>query len=65
MGWTCRLKTGMVHINDQPVNNEFQVPFGGMGASSSGGRFGGPANIEAFTTSQWVSTLPKPIICPF
>lgn len=60
-----RLKTGMVHINDQPVNNEFQVPFGGMGASSSGGRFGGPANIDAFTTSQWVSTLAKPAPYPF
>lgn len=60
-----RLKTGMVHINDQPVNNEFQVPFGGMGASSSGGRFGGPANLETFTTTQWVSTLARPITYPF
>lgn len=60
-----RLKTGMVHINDQPVNNEFHVPFGGMGASSSGGRFGGPANIETFTTSQWVSTVAAPITYPF
>lgn len=60
-----RLRTGMVHINDQPVNNEFQVPFGGMGASSSGGRFGGPANVETFTTTQWVSVLPRPLGYPF
>lgn len=60
-----RLKTGMIHINDQPVNNEFQVPFGGMGASSSGGRFGGPANIETFTTTQWISTMARPITYPF
>ena len=64
-GFASRLKTGMVHINDQPVNNEFQVPFGGMGASSSGGRFGGPANVDAFTTTQWVSTMAQPITYPF
>jgi benzaldehyde dehydrogenase (NAD) len=61
----ARLKTGMVHINDQPVNNEFQVPFGGMGSSSWGGRFGGPANLETFTTTQWVSTLARPLGYPF
>lgn len=60
-----RLKIGMIHINDQPVNNEFHVPFGGMGASSSGGRFGGPANLETFTTTQWLSTLPRPLGYPF
>lgn len=60
-----QLHTGMIHINDQTVNNEFQVPFGGMGASGSGGRFGGPANIEEFTQSQWVSVMDHPIIYPF
>lgn len=60
-----RLKTGMVHINDQPVNNEFQVPFGGMGASGNGRRFGGPANLEEFTQTQWISVMEKPITYPF
>ena len=50
-----KIRTGMVHINDQPVNCEPQVPFGGMGASGTGGRFGGPASVEQFTQAQWVS----------
>jgi benzaldehyde dehydrogenase (NAD) len=60
-----RLKTGMVHINDQTVNNEFQVPFGGMGVSGNGGRFGGPASVHEFTQTQWVSTIATPIAYPF
>ncbi|MBT2212017.1 aldehyde dehydrogenase family protein [Actinomadura sp. NEAU-AAG7] len=48
--------TGLVHINDQTVNDEPVVPFGGLAASGNGSRFGGPdANIEAFTESQWVT----------
>ena len=60
-----RIHAGMVHINDQTVNNEFQVPFGGMGASGNGGRFGGPANLHEFTQTQWVSVLDTPITYPF
>lgn len=60
-----QLRTGMVHINDQPVNAEFNVPFGGMGKSGNGGRFGGLANIEEFTQTQWVSFTDSPIAYPF
>ncbi|MFH1661206.1 MAG: benzaldehyde dehydrogenase [Pseudomonadota bacterium] len=60
-----RLNTGMIHVNDQTVNNEFQVPFGGMGSSGNGGRFGGPANLEEFTQTQWISLMDKPIFYPF
>jgi len=60
-----RLKAGMVHINDQTVNNEFQVPFGGMGASGNGSRFGGPASFEAFSQTQWVSVMDSGIQYPF
>ncbi len=61
-----RLHTGMVHINDQTVNNEFHVPFGGMGASSgNGSRFGGPANLHEFTQTQWVSVMAQGIQYPF
>ncbi|HUG21403.1 benzaldehyde dehydrogenase [Piscinibacter sp.] len=60
-----RLNTGMVHINDQTVNNEFHVPFGGMGASGNGGRFGGPANLDEFTQTQWISVMETPIAYPF
>lgn len=65
MGIAKRLKTGMVHINDQTVNNEFHVPFGGMGASGDGGRFGGPANVDQFTQTQWISSMEAGIVYPF
>ncbi|MBT0963837.1 benzaldehyde dehydrogenase [Denitromonas iodatirespirans] len=60
-----RLRAGMIHVNDQTVNNEFHIPFGGMGASGTGGRFGGPANFDAFTQWQWLSVMPSGIEYPF
>lgn len=63
--WAGRIHSGMVHVNDQTVNNEFQVPFGGMGASGYGGRYGGPANFDEFTERQWVSLMNDPIQYPF
>jgi len=65
MALANQLRTGMIHVNDQTVNNEFHVPFGGMGASGNGGRFGGPANAEEFTQSQWISMMDRPITYPF
>jgi benzaldehyde dehydrogenase (NAD) len=62
---SSRIRAGMVHLNDQTVNNEFHVPFGGMGASGNGGRFGGPANVHEFTQTQWVSVMDSPIRYPF
>jgi benzaldehyde dehydrogenase (NAD) len=51
-----RIPAGLVHINDQTVNDEAVAPFGGVGASGTGSRHGGPqANIEAFTETQWVT----------
>ena len=51
-----RIPSGIVHINDQTVSDEAQIPFGGVGASGTGSRFGGAeANIDAFTESQWVT----------
>ncbi|WP_447790885.1 benzaldehyde dehydrogenase [Pseudomonas farris] len=63
--WAGRVHSGMVHVNDQTVNNEFQVPFGGMGISGYGGRYGGPANFDEFTERQWVSLMNDPIQYPF
>ncbi|MCO4858382.1 benzaldehyde dehydrogenase [Herbaspirillum sp. WGmk3] len=60
-----QLRCGMVHINDQTVNNEFQVPFGGMGDSGNASRFGGPASVHEFTQSQWISIMDQPIQYPF
>jgi benzaldehyde dehydrogenase (NAD) len=52
----AKIPSGIVHINDQTVNDEAQIPFGGVGVSGTGARFGGgAANIEAFTETQWVT----------
>jgi len=50
-----RIPTGIVHINDQTVDDEPNVPFGGVLASGTGARFGGPANLDAFTETRWVT----------
>jgi acyl-CoA reductase-like NAD-dependent aldehyde dehydrogenase len=47
---------GLVHINDQTVNDEAIIPFGGVGESGTGSRHGGvEANLDAFTETQWVT----------
>jgi len=60
-----RLRTGLLHVNDQTVADEPHVPFGGTGASGNGTRIGGPANWEEFTHWQWVTIKDKPNPYPF
>ena len=55
-----RIRSGMVHVNDQTVNDEAIIPFGGMGASGNGSRFGGQANWDEFTQWQWVTVRDEP-----
>ncbi|MDH2443376.1 aldehyde dehydrogenase family protein [Amnibacterium sp. CER49] len=51
-----RLPSGIVHINDQTVDDESVAPFGGVAASGTGVRFGGfEANAEAFTETRWIT----------
>jgi benzaldehyde dehydrogenase (NAD) len=50
-----RLRTGLLHINDQTVNDEVINPFGGVGASGNGTSVGGPANLEEYTQWQWLT----------
>ncbi len=50
-----RIPTGIVHINDQTVDDAPNTPFGGVRASGTGARFGGAANLEAFTDTRWVT----------
>ena len=50
-----RIPTGIAHINDQTVNDEAVAPFGGVAASGTGARFGGLANLDAFTESRWIT----------
>lgn len=58
--------TGKVHINEQTVSDEANVPFGGMKDSGNGSRFGGAeANIEAFTETQWVTVRSSIAPYPF
>lgn len=56
-----RIPTGIVHINDQTVNDEANAPFGGTGASGTGSRHGGAqANIDAFTETRWITLRREP-----
>jgi benzaldehyde dehydrogenase (NAD) len=51
-----RIPSGIVHINDQTINDEAVAPFGGVGASGTGSRLGGSEwNLDAFTETQWVT----------
>ena len=61
-----KIPSGIVHINDQTVSDEVNIPFGGVGASGTGARFGGPAaNVDAFTDTQWVTVRSEPPPYPF
>jgi len=55
-----RIRAGMVHVNDTTLNDEAIIPFGGTGISGNGSRFGGEANVEAFTEWQWVTVRDDP-----
>ncbi|MEP7026913.1 MAG: aldehyde dehydrogenase family protein, partial [Actinomycetota bacterium] len=50
-----RIPSGIVHINEQTVDDEPNTPFGGVLASGTGARFGGSANLDAFTDTRWVT----------
>jgi benzaldehyde dehydrogenase (NAD) len=61
----ARLRTGLAHINDQTINDDPRIPFGGFGASGNGGRFGSLSNLEEFTTWRWMTIRPKAHPYPF
>jgi benzaldehyde dehydrogenase (NAD) len=51
-----RIPSGLVHINEQTVDDEALAPFGGVGVSGTGTRLGGNDwNLDAFTETQWVT----------
>ena len=60
-----RIPTGIVHINDQTVDDSPNTPFGGILASGTGARFGGTANIDAFTDTRWVTVRGEIAPYPF
>jgi acyl-CoA reductase-like NAD-dependent aldehyde dehydrogenase len=49
-----QLQAGIIHINDQTVADEPQMPFGGV-KDSGWGRFGGTFAMDEFTELQWVT----------
>jgi len=59
-----QLEAGIVHVNDQPVADEPQMPFGGV-KDSGWGRFGGQAVIDEFTELRWVTVTSGPHPFPF
>lgn len=59
-----QVKAGMTHVNDQPVVDLPNCPFGGE-KNSGLGRFGGDWIIEEFTTDHWVSVQHTPRQYPF
>ncbi len=59
-----QLEAGIIHINDQPVGDEPQMPFGGV-KNSGFGRFGGTAVIDEFTDLRWITAQSEPHPFPF
>jgi acyl-CoA reductase-like NAD-dependent aldehyde dehydrogenase len=49
-----RIESGICHINGPTVQDEPQMPFGGVKASGYG-RFGGKAGINEFTDLRWIT----------
>ena len=60
-----QIHSGMIHINDVTVNHDAHAPFGGVGASGHGGRFGGDANFDEFTEWQWITLSDSATTFPF
>ncbi|HEX6683662.1 MAG TPA: benzaldehyde dehydrogenase [Candidatus Limnocylindrales bacterium] len=60
-----KVPTGIVHINDQTVNDEAVAPFGGVLDSGTGARFGGTANLDAFTEQRWITMRGDVPVYPF
>ncbi|MBZ4015716.1 aldehyde dehydrogenase family protein [Streptomyces purpurogeneiscleroticus] len=59
-----RVRTGIVHVNDQSVGDEPQAPFGGI-KDSGYGRFGGRWGIEAFSSTRWLTVATQQAHYPF
>jgi len=50
----AQLESGICHINGPTLNDEAQMPFGGVKGSGFG-RFGGKAAIAEFTDLRWIT----------
>ncbi|QJD79391.1 aldehyde dehydrogenase [Spirosoma rhododendri] len=59
-----RIESGICHVNSSTVQDEAQMPFGGVKGSGFG-RFGGKAGIYEFTDLRWVTIQTTPRYYPF
>jgi acyl-CoA reductase-like NAD-dependent aldehyde dehydrogenase len=59
-----RIDSGICHVNGPTVQDEGQMPFGGVKASGYG-RFGGKAGIDEFTDLRWITVQQAPRHYPF
>jgi aldehyde dehydrogenase (NAD+) len=53
------VETGMIHINDQSVNDEPHVPFGRVKAIGMG-RYNSDRVIDEFRETKWISFQMQP-----
>ena len=60
-----QLKSGLVHVNDQTVNDDANNPFGAPGVAGSGASVGGPADMEEYMRWQWMTIKDTPPEYPF
>jgi acyl-CoA reductase-like NAD-dependent aldehyde dehydrogenase len=54
-----QIESGICHVNSATVQDEAQMPFGGV-KNSGYGRFGGRAGINEFTELRWLSVAHQP-----
>ncbi|MDN5752281.1 MAG: aldehyde dehydrogenase family protein [Nitrosospira sp.] len=59
-----RIEAGMTHVNDIPINDVANSPFGGVKQSGIG-RFGGEWALREFTTEHWITIQQTPRQYPF
>ena len=48
-----QLRTGVGHVNDRTVKSDVRAPFGGLGCSGNGSRYGEVADLNEFSTWRW------------
>ncbi len=64
MAVSRRIESGICHINGPTIQDEAQIPFGGVKASGYG-RFGGRGSVEAFTYLRWLTIETRKHHYPF
>jgi len=61
----ARVRSGLMHVNDQTIHDFAGIPFGGSGASGNGSRFGSMNNWEEFTEWRWMTVGSAQVRYPF